>query len=135
MKTRGPIHAFFLCLSLVFGFGTSACASKAAVDLDQQQIDQMMVTRKEQFESCFWRARESNPQLVGGHVVIRVEHAPDGKLVAPRSLKTFPGSGPVVDCLKNEIAQITLDRPRTRGPVDLEWSFEVASSPSPQQSN
>jgi len=83
------------------------------------------------FDDCYHQAKKQNPQLSGGTLVMRFEHAPDGKLVAPRPMKRFMGSGPVERCLQNTLAKVQTERPRTRGPVDLQWTFEsVASVPT-----
>jgi hypothetical protein len=106
----------------------SACVSKVAFDIDQSLIDDVMAQNKRQFDQCFFQARNQNPSISGGRIVMRFEHSVDGHFVAPRTLQRFIGSDPVEECLEQTLASIKTERPRTRGPVDFEWSFDAVAS-------
>ena len=128
MKSRVsplPIFAIFCSIFL------SSCVAKQALQEDQALINEMMRSNQMAFDDCYHQAKKKNPTLNGGTLILRFEHAPDGTLVAPRPMKRFFGSAPVERCLQNTLAKVQTARPRTRGPVDLQWSFEgLASAPS-----
>lgn len=110
-------------LFLLSPFLLSSCVSKAAFDQDQALINHVMSENKKQFDECFFQAKSKNPELRGGRIVIRFEHSVDGYFIAPRTLQRFIGSADVESCLEQTLTQIQTERPRTRGPVDLEWEF------------
>jgi len=115
----------------ICSFVLSSCVAKQALNQDQELINAMMRQNQTAFEACYNQAKQKNPDLKGGTLVLRFEHAPDGTLVAPRPMKRFIGSAPVESCLQQTLAKVQTERPRTRGPVDLQWNFEsVASAPS-----
>lgn len=109
-------------LSLIFFL--EACSTKVALHRDQQLINELVASSKEEVDACYKEAIEENPEMKSGKLLIRAEHLPDGSFGAIRPLKTFAGSKPIFECVQNIVSQWKTERPYTRGPVDLMWKFE-----------
>lgn len=118
--------SLFLCVGLLM----SACASKSALSRDQKMIDQLMAQHEAEIEACYVAEKEKRPQLSSGRIHLRAEHASDGRFYEIRQLRGFVGSGPIFDCISQVVAGWQTERPYTRGPVDLSWSFQHRTEPS-----
>lgn len=101
-----------------------ACSTKVALHRDQQLIDELVASSKDEVDACYKEAISENPQIKSGKLLVRAEHLPDGSFGAIRPLKTFAGSKPIFECVQNIVSQWKTERPYTRGPVDLIWKFE-----------
>lgn len=91
-------------------------------------VDELVAEYRPQIDECFQAEAEKNPEISGGRILIRADHLPDGRLVNIRKLKSFPGSGPIFDCISRLMKNWKTDRPYTHGSIDLIWDFERRTS-------
>lgn len=114
----------FLILICPLVLAVTACAPKAAVERDQAMVDELINKNRDQIEQCYSAVKEKNPKLPAGTLVVRAEHNPDGSISNVRKIKSFVGASPVFDCIAGLMEDWKTKRPYTRGPVELQWSFQ-----------
>lgn len=112
-------NALFLAALL----NSSACVPKAALDHDNAEIDRLMNQKQILVESCYQSLKAKIPNAVSGEITIRAEHNPDGSISSISLVKGFPGSQPLYDCIRQELAQSKTEPPMTRGPIEMTWNF------------
>lgn len=118
-KTAGSLGCVLPCTFLLI----VGCVPKAALEHDNAQIDLLMAQKQAIVDQCYSNLRSTDPKSTGGQVTIRAEHNPDGSISSLSLVRGFPGSQPLYECIRKEIAGSKIAPPLTRGPVEMTWNF------------
>ncbi|MDB5036479.1 MAG: hypothetical protein JWQ35_7 [Bacteriovoracaceae bacterium] len=115
-------------MRIIFGLGflisASACAPKSAMEHDSAELDRLMNQNQAQIDACYHRVKVSHPTLISGPLTIRADQNPDGSLSSIELIRGFPGSQPLYECIREEIASWKINSPLTRGPLEMTWKFK-----------
>ena len=103
----------------------SACASKEALQEDEERIAALMNQSQDQIDRCFKQINRNDRLDEVNEIKIRADHDTSGSFHNIRPIRLFSGSGPAYDCLQRMITEWQTEPPLARGPVDLYFYLKI----------